>query len=215
MALRAGGVASRDRGARPVWIVGAPGLATREDIITLDEEATLIAHIDGEGLSPCRLQGGLGKRLICSSSWTYHFDTGRFAPTVAIPDWLQPLKDRAAEFAGLASDEIVQALLIRYDKGAGIGWHTDRPVFVIGVSVGHPATVRFRRRAGTKFEHASAPIHPRAIYHLSGEACHDAQHPRMDAQHRGNDGTRWTITFRTLRINAERRFPRVHSDLPD
>ena len=44
-------------------------------------------------------------------------------------------------------DEFVQAMLIRYDPGAGIGWHRDRPCFehVVGVSLGASATMRFPR----------------------------------------------------------------------
>jgi hypothetical protein len=53
----------------------------------------------------------------------------RFASTEPISDWLCPLRKRAAQFACLEPNELVQALLIRYDPGAGIGWHRDRPVF--------------------------------------------------------------------------------------
>jgi hypothetical protein len=54
---------------------------------------------------------------------------------------------RAEGFAGLEAGALVQAPLIRYDRGAGIGWHKDRPVFehVVGISLGNPATMRFRR----------------------------------------------------------------------
>ena len=173
-----------------------PGLATRDDIITSDEEADLIAHIDAEGLSPFRFQGWLGKRLTRSFGWTYDFDTGRFAPADPLPHWLRPLKDRAAAFAGLGADDLVQALLIRYDPGAGIGWHKDRPVFehVIGISLGNPATMRFRRHAGARFERATAPLVPRAAYHLSGEARHEWEHSIADMA-----VPRWSVTFRTLR----------------
>jgi DNA oxidative demethylase len=44
----------------------------------------------------------------------------------------------SARFSGLQPGELVQPLLIRYDPGAGIGWHRDRPVFehVLGISLG-------------------------------------------------------------------------------
>jgi alkylated DNA repair dioxygenase AlkB len=173
-----------------------PGLATQNGIISADEEALLIRHIDGEGLSPFRFQGWLGKRLTRSFGWTYDFDTGRFAPGDPFPDWLEPFKLRAAAFAGLAPADIVQALLIRYDPGAGIGWHKDRPVFehVIGISLGNPATMRFRRRVGAKFERATASLVPRAIYHLSGEARDGWEHSIA-----GMTEPRWSITFRSLR----------------
>jgi alkylated DNA repair protein (DNA oxidative demethylase) len=178
-----------------------PGLEIRDGIITAAEEAMLIGHIDGEGLSPFRFQGWLGKRLTRSFGWTYDFDTGRFAPSDPIPDWLEPFKQRAAAFAALAPADIVQALLIRYDPGAGIGWHKDRPVFehVIGISLGNPATMRFRRRAGAKFERATAPLVPRAIYHLSGEARDEWEHSIAAVAE-----PRWSVTFRTLRKNEQR-----------
>jgi len=58
-----------------------PGLATRPDIISAEEEAALIARIDGEGLSPFRFQQWTGKRLTRSFGWSYDFESGRFAPT--------------------------------------------------------------------------------------------------------------------------------------
>jgi len=73
------------------------------------------------------------------------------------------LKARPAAFAGLAPDQLVQALLIRYDPGAGIGWHKDRPVFehVIGISLGHDATLRLRQRTDDGFARAKADSPPR------------------------------------------------------
>jgi len=53
---------------------------------------------------------------------------------------------QAEGFAGLEADRLVQALIIRYDKGAGIGWHRHRPVF---------STMRFRRRKPGGFDRVS------------------------------------------------------------
>lgn len=92
-----------------------PGLATRPEIISAEEEASLIAKIDAEGLSPFRFHQWTGKRLTRSFGWSYDFESGRFAPTDPLPGWLEPVKARAAAFAGLAPDQLVQALLIRYD----------------------------------------------------------------------------------------------------
>jgi DNA oxidative demethylase len=98
----------------------------------------LIASIDAAELSPFRFNGWLGKRLTASYGWRYDFDDASFAPTDAIPDWLLPLREKAARFARLQPDQLVQALLIRYDRGAAIGWHRVRPVFehVVGISLG-------------------------------------------------------------------------------
>jgi alkylated DNA repair dioxygenase AlkB len=93
----------------------------------------------------------LGKRLTASYGWRYDFDNASFAPAEPIPGWLLPVREKAARFAGLNPDHLVQTLLIRYDLGAGIGWHRDRPVFehTLGISLEAPATMRFRSRVGT------------------------------------------------------------------
>jgi alkylated DNA repair protein (DNA oxidative demethylase) len=154
------------------------GLVQAEGVVTQNEEQALMASIGAVKLSPFRFHGWLGKRLTASLGWNYDFDTARFAPTEPIPDWLCPLRRRAAQFACLEPKDLVQALLIRYDPGAGIGWHRDRPVFehVVGISLGAPATMRFRRRRCGGFDRASAELQPRSIYHLSGEARHEWEH---------------------------------------
>lgn len=173
-----------------------PGLTTAHDIVTAEEEAALAAEIDAAPLQPFSFRGWQGKRLTASYGWRYDFDSARFAPAAPLPAWLLPLREQAARFAGLAADDLPHALLIRYDPGAGIGWHRDRPVFdhVIGISLGAEAMMRFRRRSEKGFERRSLPLTPRAAYHLTGEARHDWEHSIV-----GVDRTRWSITFRSLK----------------
>lgn len=172
-----------------------PGLSQAEDIVTPAEETALIAAIDRVALSPFRFHGWEGKRMTASFGWDYDFEDASFAPAEPIPDWLLPLRERAAPFAGLKADALVQALLIRYDPGAGIGWHRDRPVFehVLGISLGQPAKMRFRRRRPGGFDRASACLEPRSIYHLTGEVRHQWEHSIA-----AMEATRWSITFRSL-----------------
>ncbi|WP_232493059.1 alpha-ketoglutarate-dependent dioxygenase AlkB [Novosphingobium kaempferiae] len=172
-----------------------PGLALRGDIIDAAEERALIAHIDACDLTPFRFQGWTGKRLTTSFGWNYDFELGQPKEAPPIPDWLAPFRDRAAAFAGLEPGEMSQALLIRYGAGAGIGWHRDRPIYadVVGISLGEPATMRFRRRRGEGFERASAPLEPRSIYHMSGAARHEWEHSIVEMQR-----SRWSMTFRSL-----------------
>jgi len=172
-----------------------PGLSYREDILSRDEELRLIAGIDATALERFRFQGWLGKRLTSSFGWRYDFDDARFGPTDPMPDWLLPARDRAAAFAGLEPASLAQALLIRYDPGAGIGWHRDRPVFdhVIGISLSVAAPLRFRRRKAGGFDRITVPLAPRSIYHLHGEARYEWEHSIAEMEE-----TRWSITFRTL-----------------
>jgi DNA oxidative demethylase len=179
-----------------------PGFDYAEALIAPAEEEALIAGLDAAGLAPFRFQGWLGKRLTASFGWRYDFDDASFRETEAIPDWLAPLRGRAAEFAGLPADALVHVLLTRYDPGAGIGWHRDRPVFehVVGVSLGGPATMRFRRRrAAGGFDRFSAPLAPRSAYHLSGEARHEWEHSIAPME-----VPRWSITFRSLSERGRR-----------
>lgn len=176
-----------------------PGLATTSNFVTAAEEQALIAAIDAVGLSPFRFQGWTGKRLTASFGWTYDFDAGILRRGDPIPEWLLPFRDRAAGFIGLPPDELVQALLIRYDVGAGIGWHKDRPHFehVVGLSLGSSSTMRFRRRRGDRFERASVPLERRGAYYLSGEARQEWEHSIAAL-----DQTRWSVTFRSMRNRA-------------
>ncbi|TZG25768.1 alpha-ketoglutarate-dependent dioxygenase AlkB [Sphingomonas montanisoli] len=183
---------------------GVAGLSAWDGVVTSGEEAALIAAIDACALSPFRFQGWEGKRLTASFGWRYDFDTGAFGPTEPMPDWLLPVRDRAAALAGLAVDALVQALVIRYDPGAGIGWHRDRPQFehVIGLSLGSAATLRLRRRTAagrSGFARASAPLTPRGLYHLTGDVRQLWEHSIAPG-----DVPRWSITFRSLSETGRR-----------
>jgi len=176
-------------------IEATPGLSTALDIVTAAEETDLVARINAADLEPFRFQQWTGKRLTRSFGWSYDFETGKFSRTEPMPDWLTAIRTRAASFAGLEPADLVQVLLTRYDPGAGIGWHKDRPVFehVVGISLGAPATMRFRRRQGAKFERRSAELLPRSVYHLCGEIRHGWEHSITEM-----DKARWSVTFRSL-----------------
>jgi len=179
-----------------------PGLRHWPEVVSREQEADLIARIDACDLQPFRFQGWLGKRLTRSFGWNYDFDEGRFEKAAPMPDWLEQVRDIVAASAALAADELQQALLIRYDPGAGIGWHRDRPMFehVVGLSLGNPAVLRFRRPRDRGFDRFALDAVPRGAYHLSGEARYDWEHSITEMT-----VPRWSITFRTFR----RGFPRL------
>lgn len=172
-----------------------PGLAYTPDLLTTPEEAVLIGRLGDVDLAPFRFQNWLGKRETASFGWRYDFADASFSPAGPIPDFLRPLRARLARFAGLAPEDFVQALVVRYDPGAGIGWHRDRPVFedVAAVSLGAPATLRLRRRIGNRFERAALPLAPRSAYRLRGEVRHGWEHSIVPLAEQ-----RWSISFRSL-----------------
>ena len=172
-----------------------PGLELREEFITELQEQALRAEIEALGLAPFRFQGWTGKRLTTTFGWRYDFDDSSFTRAEPIPDWLLPLQGKAAAFAGQQPDDFAHALVIRYDPGAGIGWHRDRPQFdkVVGISLGAPAVMRFRRRTDSGFRRANVELPPRSAYVLTGDVRSNWEH--SIAPH---EALRFSITFRSL-----------------
>lgn len=172
-----------------------PGLRVVTGVLTRHEECALAAQIDKTDLTPFRFQGWIGRRLTASFGFHYDFDHGRLEPGDPIPTWIDPLRQRAADIADIRPDELVQLLLTRYDPGAGIGWHRDRPAFgtVIGVSLGATALMRFRRLRARGFDRVGVTLPPGSLYVLAGEARTGWEHSIAPMQER-----RWSITFRTL-----------------
>jgi DNA oxidative demethylase len=177
------------------------GLRYREEVISERDEAQLIARLGGLELAPFRFHGWLGNRKTQSLGWRYDFEDASFTRAEPIPDWLQGLRESAADFSGLYPEDFVHVLLARYDPGAGIGWHRDRDVFekVVGISLNTPATLRFRQRTATGFRRANVEVAPRSAYLLSGEARHDWEHSISPGQ-----SLRFSITFRTLSDKGRR-----------
>jgi len=177
------------------------GLRYAEQLIGEAEEERLIERLIASDLSPFRFHGWLGNRKTKSFGWRYDFDDASFAPTDPIPEWLSPLRESAAAFAGVQPEDFVHVLLARYDPGAGIGWHRDRDVFeqVVGISLAAPATLRFRRRKPGGFDRANLDVAPRSAYLLAREARWDWEHSIVPG-----DLLRFSITFRMLSDKGRR-----------
>jgi alkylated DNA repair dioxygenase AlkB len=171
-----------------------PGLQYAADLISAAEERELLAHCEALPFQPFAFQGWFGKRETVSFGWRYDFNQSRMASAPPIPDFLLPLRAAVATFAGLAPAALEQALVIRYDVGAGIGWHRDRPVFdrVAGISLQSPCVLRFRRRDGRRFHRFALHAQPRSAYLLTGEIRHEWEHSIAPMELR-----RISITFRS------------------
>lgn len=172
------------------------GLRYEADVITLEEEERLMGHFNELEFAPFDFHGFQGNRRIVSFGSAYDFSSGVLREARALPSFLQPLRARAAEFAGLVPADFIHAMVTEYAPGAGIGWHRDRPAFhrIVGVSLGAQAVLRFRRKSGETWERIGVPLAPRSIYLLDGPA-------RTDWQHSITPGEtlRYSVTFRTLR----------------
>lgn len=173
-----------------------PGLEFREDFITPDEEAELMRHAAALPFAPFQFHGWEGKRETVSFGWRYDFNDAHMHAAPPIPEFLLPLRVRAAGFARVAPARLEQALVIRYGVGAGIGWHRDRPVFgeVVGISLAAPCVLRFRRREARGFERFALAASPRSAYLLTGQVRDDWEHSIAPMGQ-----LRYSITFRSRR----------------
>jgi alkylated DNA repair dioxygenase AlkB len=175
------------------------GFRYREDIVTSEEENALVTQLRGLEFKPFQFQGYEGNRRVISFGLHYDFADGRLKQTREIPFFLLSLRRKAAQFAGLAPEQLPHILATEYAPGAGIGWHRDRPVFgdVIGVSFLSECRFRFRRRVGAKWERAAQILAPRSIYLMRGPARTLWEHSIP-----AGDELRYSVTFRTLKDTA-------------
>jgi alkylated DNA repair protein (DNA oxidative demethylase) len=166
------------------------------DFVSAAEERTLQLAIDAAPLKPFQFGQWEGKRLTAYYGYGYDFGRGRMTEAPPLPDWLARLAGRVGELTGQPAGAFVQALVIRYDPGAGIGWHRDRPQFgtVAGLSLTNPVRLRLRRRIEGGFERAAVMLPPRSLYCLEGPARWEWEHSLVPVEQ-----PRRSITLRTLR----------------
>jgi alkylated DNA repair dioxygenase AlkB len=172
------------------------GFRYAPDLIGAAEEARLVAAFADLPFKEFEFHGFLGKRRVVTFGRRYDFNGGGLKQAEAMPAFLEPLRGRAAAFAGLAPDRLQHALVTEYSPGTSIGWHRDRPNYddVIGVSLVSPCTFRMRKKRGSGWERASLRLEPRSVYLMHGPSREEWQHsvPAVDA-------LRYSVTFRSLR----------------
>jgi len=178
-----------------------PGLSFVPQAIGPEAERAYAARVDAAPLEPFKFGQWEGKRLTAHYGSAYDYQRGRTIPAPPLPEWLTALRADLAAALGVEAEAFVQALLIRYDPGAGIGWHRDRPQYgqVMGLSLGAAAVLRLRRRRDTGgFDRRSVELPPRSVYLLDGEVRHEWEHSIAPM-----DAVRRSITFRTLRVPGQ------------
>jgi len=177
-----------------------PGMVYRPEFISREEERALADWLGALPFQPFQFQGYEGRRQVVSFGWTYDFSRSHLLKADDMPAELVPLRARAAELAGHRPADLQQVLINKYEPGAPIGWHRDRPVFaeVVGVSLLAPCPFRLRKRVGAGFERKTITLEPRSAYLLSGPARTEWEHsiPPVAA-------LRYSITFRNFREGRE------------
>lgn len=178
------------------------GFAYRDGFITEEEEAALARSIAAIEFAQFEMRGVVAKRRVAFYGQSY--DEG---PARPIPEFLFAVRERAAEWAGVASEAFAMALVNEYRPGAPIGWHRDAPQYgiVAGISLLSACRMKLRPyvspsqlsqsgdRAPRRTTH-ELTLAPRSGYLIAGRARSHFEHsiPAVDT-------LRYSITFRTLR----------------
>jgi len=173
------------------------GLVYDAEFLSESEERELIAAISELDFDEIRMHGQVARRTAKHYGIAYDYDhPAASKPGEPLPDWLQLVRNRVAELAGVRPGELVEALVQHYPPGAPIGWHRDAPRFglVAGVSLASPARMRFQRGKGEDRQVAEMTLEPGSAYVLAGKARWSWQHSIPPVKE-----DRYSITFRTLR----------------
>jgi alkylated DNA repair protein (DNA oxidative demethylase) len=173
------------------------GLVYRPDLLSSAEERAILDELERLEFQEIRMHGVVAKRTARHFGLDYDYERrGIVEEAEPIPEWLVPVRERAAQLAGVAPDELVEILVQRYPEGAQIGWHRDAPAFgiVVGISLGSASRMRFRRDKGGLRKTFELELEPRSGYVLAGEARTAWKHHVPPTK-----ALRYSITFRTLR----------------
>ena len=178
-----------------------PGFRYRPALLSETEESALVDELAHLPFKEFEFHGFLGKRRTVSFGWHYDFNHAKLERSAEIPEFLLPLREKAAQFAARDALTFEHMLVTEYAPGAAIGWHKDRPMFadVIGVSLVSACVFRFRKKTGTTWQRASLRLEPRSAYLLQGASRTEWEHsiPAVDA-------LRYSVTFRNMKSSQGR-----------
>jgi len=173
------------------------GLAYREDFISKEEELQLLSEIQRLALKEAQYRQYTARRRTVNYGFSYDFTHQQSKPAPPIPEFLTPLRTRAARWVGVQSQDFVQALIAEYQPGTPLGWHRDVPDFevVVGISLAGMARLRFRPYPWSpekKSQVFALELAPRSAYILRDQARWGWQHHVPPTRQ-----LRYSITFRT------------------
>jgi alkylated DNA repair dioxygenase AlkB len=173
------------------------GFQYQPEFLTKDEERDLVVHLQDLPFKEFEFHGFLGKRRVVSFGWKYDFSAGKLRESEPIPEFIEPIREKAAEFADIEPQTLAHVLVTEYSPGTTIGWHRDRPQYedVIGISLGSECVFRLRRKAGSSWQRRSITLAPRSVYALRGPVRNEWEHS-IPAVAR----LRYSITSRNLRV---------------
>src|SRR4051794_6416882 len=87
------------------------GFRYHPEFLSVAEEAGLIRTIETLPFRPFEFQGFTAKRRVVEYGWEYDFGSHKTAEAAPIPEYLRVVRERAARFAGLEAQSLVEAIV--------------------------------------------------------------------------------------------------------
>jgi alkylated DNA repair dioxygenase AlkB len=174
------------------------GFIYQAEFLSSEEENELLQRVESLPFREAVYRQWQARRRIVSYGGRYDFSRRTLDPAPPIPEFLEFLRKRIAEWAAIPPEAIQHAVIAEYGKGTELGWHRDVPQFeqVMGVSIAGQARMRLRPYPPAKGARATIAIElaRRSAYRFQGPARWEWQHAISPTRE-----LRYSITFRTLR----------------
>jgi alkylated DNA repair dioxygenase AlkB len=173
------------------------GLEYRRAFLEPHEEAELLRIFGTLAFREARYKSYTAKRRIVSFGSSYDFGENVLHDAPPVPEFLKPVRAKAAAWVGVPADRFTDALIAEYAPGTQLGWHRDVPQFerVVGISLAGECRMRFRpypSDRGTRRRTFELALEPRSAYILQREIRWGWQHMIPPTRE-----LRYSITLRT------------------
>ena len=185
------------------------GFLYRPEFISSEEENSLLRKIATLEFQAFNFHGYIAKRRIVEYGFEYDFTSRQAETARPLPAFLDPFRVRAAAWAGIHGDEIIESVITEYSPGSPMGWHRDVPQFEIIIGISLKSSCRFRLKPFRgEGKIVATSLEPRSAYILRGGARWQYQHsiPAVKT-------LRYSITFRTWKSKAPARRKTSPNDL--
>lgn len=170
------------------------GFLYRPSLLTEVEQCDLLDSIKTLKFRAFDFHGFQAKRRVIEFGCHYDFDERSATAADPIPAFLLPVRSKAAEFAGVPAEGLVEGIITDYPPGAPIGWHRDVPQFEIVIGVSLASSCRMRLRSMKDGKITVIVLEPGSMYVMRGPARWQYQHSIPAVKE-----LRYSVTLRTLR----------------
>jgi hypothetical protein len=155
------------------------GFQYQPEFLTKDEERGLIDRFQHLPFKEFEFHGFLGKRRVVSFGRKYDFSARRLRESEPIPEFILPIREKAAAFAAIDPQAIAHVLVTEY----------------IGISLASECVFRLRRKSGSSWQRGSITLAPTSVYVMRGPVRNEWEHSISALT-----SLRYSITFRNLRV---------------